>query len=78
MLSLQVLWLSDCLAIYRSVYYLGHISIIAIMLVGVAFPPRKPKKEAVPEQAVAAAAAMPGDGAEAAAAVGSLDGKKAQ
>lgn len=82
---MQVLWLGDCLAIWRSVYFLGHISIVAIMLVGVALPPRKPKREVQPEKAAAVMAAA-GGGEEAqaaaagggAAAGGSLEGKKAQ
>jgi hypothetical protein len=89
-LCVQVLWLGDCLAIWRSVYYLGHISIIAIMLVGVALPPRKPKREVQPEKAAtvaatgAVAAVEGGAGAAQAAAAGgdaaagSLEGKTAQ
>ena len=42
---LQVLWLHDCLSIWRSVYFLGHISTLAIILVGMALPPRKPKRD---------------------------------
>ena len=80
---MQVLWLGDCLAIWRSVYFLGHISIISIMLLGVALPPRKPKREVQPEKVVAAVAGG-GEAASAGAAgvdapaAGSLEGKKAQ
>lgn len=48
----QVLWLSDCLAIWRSVYYCGHLAILAIIAVGVLLPPRKPKRDVQPEKAV--------------------------
>ncbi len=41
MLLLQVLWLHDCVSIWRSVYFLGHASITAIILLGVVNPPRK-------------------------------------
>lgn len=43
--SFIVLWLHDCLSIWRSVYFLGHISTLAIILVGMALPPRKPKRD---------------------------------
>ena len=83
-LCVQVLWWGDCLAIWRSVYFLGHISIICIMLVGVALPPRKPRREVEPEKAAVVAAAAAGGEASPAAAArsdaagGSREGKKAQ
>ncbi len=54
---LQVLWLHDCLAIWRSMYFLGHVAMATIILLGVALPPRKPKRAVQPELADAAAAA---------------------
>ena len=51
----QVLWLHDCLSIWRSVYFLGHLSILAIILVGAALPPRKPKRDVKPDPAAASA-----------------------
>lgn len=61
---LQVLWLSDCMAIWRSVYFCGHLAILAIIAVGIVLPPRKPKRDVKPEQAAGKV-----DGVEAAPAV---------
>lgn len=47
----QVLWLSDCLAIWRSVYYCGHLAILAIIAAGIVLPPRKPKRDTKPDKA---------------------------
>lgn len=57
--SFIVLWLPDCLAIFRSVYFCGHISVLAIMALGMVFPPRKQKRGTAPEKA--AEAAPPGE-----------------
>jgi hypothetical protein len=38
-----VLWLHDCLSIWKSVYFLGHASTTAIILMGVVMPPLKPR-----------------------------------
>ncbi len=53
----QVLWLHDCLAIWRSVHFLGHIAMLAIILLGNVVPPRRMRRELQPEQAGARAAA---------------------
>ena len=75
---LQVLWLHDSLAIWRSVHFLGHTSILAIIFYGIVAPPRRqPRRDVHPEKATAATAdlggavAVPGSAAAA-------DGKKAQ
>lgn len=87
----QVLWLHDCLAIWRSVHFLGHIAMLAIILLGNVVPPRRVRRELQPERAgvcatavaaaaateQAAVAATAGDGvAKAAAAVGGKEEKK--
>ncbi|KAL4442125.1 hypothetical protein ABPG77_011386 [Micractinium sp. CCAP 211/92] len=46
-----VLWLSDCMAIWRSVYYCGHLAILAIIAAGIVLPPRKPKRDIKPDKA---------------------------
>ena len=87
----QVLWLHDCLAIWRSVHFLGHIAMLAIILLGNVVPPRRMRRDLQPEKAglrgggapagdkgAAAAAVAPGavgDGV-AAAAAGSQEEKK--
>jgi hypothetical protein len=49
----QVLWLPDCVAIWRSVYFLPHISIVAIILCGLVLPPGKPTSDVTPSKALA-------------------------
>ena len=65
-----MLWLHDCLAIWRSVYFLGHISTVAIILVGMAMPPRKAKKDGIKPSAEAVADGAIVDGGAAAAVPG--------
>lgn len=89
--AFQVLWLHDCLAIWRSVHFLGHIAMLAIILLGNVVPPRRVRRELQPERAgvraaavaaaaateQAAVAATAGDGVAAvAAAVGGKEEKK--
>lgn len=86
-----MLWLHDCLAIWRSVHFLGHIAMLAIILLGNVVPPRRVRRELQPERAgvraaavaaaaateQAAVAATAGDGVAAvAAAVGGKEEKK--
>lgn len=51
--SFIVLWLPDCVAIWRSVYFLPHISIVAIILCGLVLPPGKPTSDVTPSKALA-------------------------
>ena len=74
--SFIVLWLSDSLAVWRSVGYAGHIALLAIIGAGAVFPPRKAavRPEAAKQGGAAhAAAAAPAAHAKAAA---TGDGKK--
>lgn len=67
----QVLWLHDSLAVWRSVHYLVHTSLLAIIACGALFPPRRLRADVKPEAQATAGAA----GAAAAAAV---DGQQEQ
>ncbi|KAI7837279.1 hypothetical protein COHA_008893 [Chlorella ohadii] len=77
--AFQVLWLHDCLAIWRSVHFLGHIAMLAIILLGNVVPPRRVRRELQPEQAGARAAAAEAAAAkkQAAAALAAGDGMAA-
>ena len=50
----MTLYLKEALALWRSMHFMGHFMIAAILLIGFVFPPRPPRKaaaQAAPAQA---------------------------
>lgn len=48
------LYLKEALAVWRSMHFMGHFMMGAILLIGVVFPPRSPRKSAAAAQPVTA------------------------
>lgn len=65
----QVLWLHDALAIWRSVYFAGHVLILLPHVVAAVLPPRSRRERLAPERAGGATGSTDGEGKAAAAAV---------
>ena len=42
----MTLYLKEAMAVWRSMHFMGHFMIAAILLIGVVFPPRSPRRAA--------------------------------
>ena len=58
----QLLDLNTSLAVWASVYYSAHISLVLLELVGAVMPPRRPRRTVKPEGSAAGGADGVGEG----------------